>query len=129
MPFAGHIADGILLLFLQSLDHGLRHVDECDLVPGLAERRADKAAADVAAAVHNCLFHSDSDPLFLFLAVQLVQLQTSSFVFTPSGRADLAEGGRRAASAELQRLRQRHIRLRRVQNTRAERIARADRCP
>ena len=45
------------MLFLQRLDDRLRHVDECDLVAGLAERRADKAAANVAAAVHNCLFH------------------------------------------------------------------------
>ena len=60
VPFAQHIADGILMLFLQRLDDRLRHVDECDLVAGLAERRADKAAANVAAAVHNCFFHSIS---------------------------------------------------------------------
>ena len=58
MSFAGHIADGILLLFLQRLHDRLCHVDECDLIAGLTERCADEAAANVAAAVHNCLFHT-----------------------------------------------------------------------
>ena len=64
MPFAGDIADRILVIFLQSPDDRLRHIDKCDLIPGLAERCADKAAANVAAAVHNCLFH-----LFVYLSL------------------------------------------------------------
>ena len=64
MTFARHIADRVLMLFLQSPHDRLRHVDECDLIPGLAECRADKAAANVAAAIHNCFFH-----LFAYLSL------------------------------------------------------------
>ena len=60
VSFARHIADRVLMLFLQSLHDRLRHVDERHLVARLAECRTDKAAANVAAAVHNCFFHSIS---------------------------------------------------------------------
>ena len=64
IALAGNVAHRVAVLLLQCLNHRLRHVDECDLVAGLAECRADKAAANVAAAIHNCLLH-----LFAYLSL------------------------------------------------------------
>ena len=50
-----HIADGIALFFLQGLDNRLCHIDKGVTVAGLAQSRTDKAAADIAAAIHNSI--------------------------------------------------------------------------
>lgn len=75
VSFARHIADRVLMLFLQSLHNRLRHVDERHLVARLAECRTDKAAANVAAAIHNCLFHSD-------LTLLLISCRTTHIALT-----------------------------------------------
>ena len=55
--FMGNETQGIALLFLQFPDDRLGHVDERDLIAGTAHQGADESAADVAAAVHDSLFH------------------------------------------------------------------------
>ena len=53
---ARDIAHRIVVVALQGGYNRFGHIDEGDFIAGLAERCADKSAADVAAAVHNC-FH------------------------------------------------------------------------
>ena len=57
MTLTGNIANGIGMVFLQGLNNRLCHINKGDFKTGLAQQRTDEAAADIAAAVHNCFFH------------------------------------------------------------------------